>query len=365
MDEVNGTEPKLRSSLHQNTLLVPSSSPSSRLRAFLPTMAHPEQLVPSTSARRDRSSHDASSSAADPFLSQPLPIPLTARDRQEGYDVALLRAQPRGLSHTGRRTSGEGREAGERAGGGAVVAGSTAAAGVVAGSGLGEGGTGGKEHGYMGPGAGGKEGGRSGNDSSAALADETQREGGTTANGGGRPWFLRPLPLVIIFLLFLGLALGLGLGIGLGKKDSEEDKKAAAASSSSSAALASGRATSAVTSGGVSIQTASRGTVIPSSLAFSYTPSQYVPPFPSISLFPSNSSPAPTPSASPSQGQGAAPAAAAATANSVPRNATQVQPPTTIASTGNLPIPDSAETTIGSLTLRSVTPGNRRRRRRG
>ena len=36
----------------------------------------------------------------DPFLAQSLDIPLTARDRQEGYDVDLLDARPRGVSAT-------------------------------------------------------------------------------------------------------------------------------------------------------------------------------------------------------------------------------------------------------------------------
>ncbi|GAA5863366.1 hypothetical protein JCM8547_006960 [Rhodosporidiobolus lusitaniae] len=210
---------------------------------------------------------------ADPFLRQATRLSLTEQDRQEGYDVELLNARPRG----GRYSVDEGSDngaAGEKYGGGALApvhsSGGPAglhnggmgpvAAGMGAGGallGVGRAGLGGG----LGGGAGGAAAGGPGD---AALSAKEYGSAhpagsGTTARSGRRkPWFLRPLPLGILAGTLIAIALAVGLGVGLSTRHSSSDK------SSNSTTTASGlRSISTRTRTGTATDT---GTVIPSSL---------------------------------------------------------------------------------------------------
>lgn len=194
----------------------------------------------------------------DPFLAQihSRNIPITERDRQEGYDVDLVHAQPRGPAHP---APGSGPlEALERhsignvpIAAGAAGAGTGTRAGTGAGAAYGEySDDEGKRESTT---AGASYGGITSTDpfllEGAGGAGEHGAE--TTKKQRSKQWILRPLPLAVIVAFLCALALALGLGIGLTQRSSVN--RAAAAAST----VTSMRHTTATP--------AASGTVVPSS----------------------------------------------------------------------------------------------------
>ena len=128
----------------------------------------------------------------DPFLAQSSSISLTARDRQEGYDVDLLNSAPR-------------------------VSGRSSAAPIP--SSLGE-----KSYGTAPTSVPVRE--RDHLIAERASSEDNLRE------LHKKPWYLRPLALLVLGAIVLIVALGLGLGFGLGlKHDSAQDAAKAASES--------------------------------------------------------------------------------------------------------------------------------------
>ncbi|GAA5903073.1 uncharacterized protein JCM6883_002685 [Sporobolomyces salmoneus] len=268
----------------------------------------------------------------DPFLAQTAAIPLTERDRQEGYDVELLNARPRGGAGTlSDAAGGDGdsllatREKYSSAGLAAPV-------GAAAGVGLPLGATTGASYGGGLPGSGGKEFDLSGGGGGGGSS-------GTTAKTGRRrPWFLRPLPLGILAAFIVAVALAIGLGVGL----SERSRHAAnaAASRASSSRMVSGGSRSR-TGSRTRTGSATTGTVVPSSLYSSYTSEH-----PQSDESSSSSSDSETATDSESS-------TATDSLTTIPSPASG----TTLASTGNLPIPAGSATTIsGSITVSRLSP---------
>ncbi|GAA6006087.1 uncharacterized protein JCM10292_006544 [Rhodotorula paludigena] len=174
-------------------------------------------------------------SSQDPFLAQTAAIPLTEEDRQEGYDVGLLNARPRGRhsndlggplgesddDYQGREKYGSAGLAPVQSHAGlgeAAVPVGILGAGVGAGAGLGQ--VGSAPPGVYGAGGYGA--------SSAAAkeygADSAGGYSGATAQDGHRrPWYLRPLTLLILALFLVAVALAVGLGVGLSERDTNND----------------------------------------------------------------------------------------------------------------------------------------------
>ena len=189
----------------------------------------------------------------DPFLAQihSRNIPITEQDRQEGYDVDLVNAQPRGPAHPPL----EGVPSHERYSVGAPIG--AGPAGLVMG---GAGGTGagvGTAYGEYSDDEGKRESTTAGASYGGITStDPFLLEGADERNGElkkkqrTKQWILRPLPLAVIIAFICALALALGLGIGLTKRSSTNRAAEAAAQTS-------GRHTTATA--------AASGTVIPSS----------------------------------------------------------------------------------------------------
>ena len=130
----------------------------------------------------------------DPFLAQSSSISLTARDRQEGYDVDLLNSAPR-------------------------VSGRSSAAPIP--STLGE-----KSYGTTPTNVPLRE-----RDHLIVAGDE-RAHSDNSHTPHKKPWYLRPLALGVVACIVLIVALGLGLGFGLGlKHDSAQDAAKAASES--------------------------------------------------------------------------------------------------------------------------------------
>ena len=272
----------------------------------------------------------------DPFLAQTAAIPLTERDRQEGYDVELLNARPRGAYSDGDGDSLTGR--GEKF---APPAAGTVAAAPTSGAGVGLDSKGGTTPvalpvglGAAGLGAGAVGGaagyGATKEQYSAGEGIGGSRSSGTTARTGKRrPWFLRPLPLGLLAGFIIAVALAIGLGVGLSERSRHSHSENVADVSGGLASGSGSRSRSRTRTG-----TATTGTVVPSSLYSSYT-SQHPQSDESSSL--TTSDPEST------------------TELTVGESTTSIPSPasgTTLATTGNLPIPAGSATTIsGSITV--------------
>lgn len=139
-------------------------------------------------------SPDTLNAENDPFLAQSSSISLTARDRQEGYDVDLLNSAPR-------------------------VSGRSTAPPIP--STLGE-----KSYGTTPTNVPVRE-----RDHLITAGDERAHSDNFLAPHK-KPWYLRPLALIVVACIVLIVALGLGLGFGLGlKHDSAQDAAKAASES--------------------------------------------------------------------------------------------------------------------------------------
>ncbi|BGP11097.1 hypothetical protein OF846_004669 [Rhodotorula toruloides] len=305
----------------------------------------------------------------DPFLAQVARIPLTEEDRQEGYDVELLNARPRGryssdlapaagasdADHDSLLGAGAlGEKYGAGAGGGGLGGsgaplppraglapglGGAGALGAAAGLGAGLGPVGSGSHGALVPGGGGgygSPGKEFGLDSNGGYS-------GTTAQSGARerkPWFLRPLPLVALVGFIVACALAIGLGVGLSLKHSNTT---ASTSRSSGNSTVSGSGSRSGSRTSTRTRTMTTGTVVPSSLYSSYT-----------SLHPQTDD-----STTASLGWTSTVGATATETTTLPSVLTSVPSPasgTTLATSGNLPIPAASATTIsGSITISALT----------
>ncbi|KDE02575.1 hypothetical protein MVLG_06878 [Microbotryum lychnidis-dioicae p1A1 Lamole] len=202
-------------------------------------------------------------SGRDPYLAQSRGLPLTERDRQEGYDVGLLNARPRGSnSHAPSSVDGSsprlaaGAVGGVGAGaatdrtlgpglspspslkeltsekpnlaphttkgtdeyghGAAVGAGTDEAASASAGAGAG----------VAGSKASGAAAGTGGPSTMAMGIKAEQGGSGSSLLDGssgrkrsyGRPWYMRPLALVLLIATVIAIALAIGLGVGLSRR---------------------------------------------------------------------------------------------------------------------------------------------------
>lgn len=325
-------------------------------------------------------------SERDPFLAQTAGIPLTEQDRQEGYDVELLNARPRGrysadLGENGPAGAAAVPAVGAGAGAGALgatqggSAGDTdddslgapekyaggmggglaqvsshpglapagplgAAAGAgAAGIALGPIGSGGgvhpayggapglynKEYALGGGAGGGGPGGGGGKGSGADRFSGGANSGTTAISGRRKPWFLRPLPLLLVAGVVIGIALAVGLGVGLSQSSSKSNDLSA-----------SGASQNGTSSDSRSRSIGSTGTVVPSSLYSSYT-----------SEHPQSTS--------------------VVVETAVTRNGTSVTTMTfvtsvpapangtTLATTGNRPVPAASSTTINGTIVSALT----------
>ncbi|GAA5839122.1 hypothetical protein JCM5353_007718 [Sporobolomyces roseus] len=273
----------------------------------------------------------------DPFLAQTAAIPLTERDRQEGYDVELLNARPRGAYSDGDGDSLTGR--GEKFGQSPTPAGATTSGAESKGGitpvalpvGLGAAGIGAGSVGAA-TGAAGYGGGGGGTKEQYAVGEGIggSRSSGTTARTGKRrPWFLRPLPLGLLAGFIVAVALAIGLGVGLSERSRHSHSSSVADVSGGLASGSGSRSRSRTRTG-----TATTGTVVPSSLYSSYT-SQHPQSDESSSL--STSDPESTTELPTGESTTSIPSPASGT---------------TLATTGNLPIPAGSATTIsGSITV--------------
>ncbi|KAI5477123.1 hypothetical protein MNV49_006851 [Pseudohyphozyma bogoriensis] len=280
----------------------------------------------------------------DPFLAQTRDIPLTQRDRQEGYDLDLVHSQPRGLAPSSRPppappiyfghsddTAPAQIPASTQGYDSLPAEHRTSADSYV---------TRKKDEAYGIAGAGGASAG------AGQLGSAAEEGGALMGNGAGRarvkPWYLRPRALyTIVALAVIILALAIGLGVGLGKKK-KDDSLAAVASP--------------------------YGTVIPSSygsLSTTYSAKK------SQSTITSSATPTTTTTSTPASATAAAAASAISASGSTVEatvtssyltsvitylsTATYIPTAngTTKASTGNLPIPAGNQTTIisGSSTI--------------
>ncbi|GAA5827739.1 hypothetical protein JCM11251_007649 [Rhodosporidiobolus azoricus] len=230
-----------------------------------PPLASTSYALPSPGA--------GTSAEGDPFLGAAARIPLTEEERQEGYDVELLNARPRGR-YSADAASDDSLSRGEKYGAGLVPITShpaatpgavppplapTGAAGLPAGAyGVG---LGAAALGVSGAGAAERPGGV-GKEYGGAM----EHSSGTTAMSGKRkPWFLRPLPLGILTAFIVAVALAVGLGVGLSNRHSstsDSDEDAVGGNSTRISRSSSSRSRS---------TTVSTGTVVPSSLYSSYT----------------------------------------------------------------------------------------------
>lgn len=279
------------------------------------------------------SSRAASSAEEDPFLAQSQSIPLTARERQEGYDIDLVHSQPRGgpspaplpLSDPGSQPINP--------------------------SDLAYFGHSGQPGAYDNP---------EQHQQHPPFAPDEKYPARTRGEDERRPrrqWYLRPTALVaLIGLVVLVVALAVGLGVGLSKKHNSS-KSSAGGTSSGDGAGASSSTTS---------RNRSSGTVIPSTVELSSSrgttarPSAATTESVSFGVV-STSDAAPQ---NPSAGTAQQTTGAAAEAPTL----TVASSVTMRASTGNLPIPASQETTIttagSTIVVESVGTTRQRRSRR-
>ncbi|GEM12570.1 hypothetical protein Rt10032_c22g6587 [Rhodotorula toruloides] len=280
----------------------------------------------------------------DPFLAQVARIPLTEEERQEGYDVELLNARPRGRysSDLGAATAGAGAGAGASDASHDSLLGG--ALGGAAGPGAGLGPVGSGSHGALVPGGAGGYGSAGkefGLDSNGGYS-------GTSAQSGRerKPWFLRPLPLMALVGFIVACALAIGLGVGLSVKHSNGASSSSGNSTVSDPGSRSGSRTSTRT------RTMTTGTVVPSSLYSSYT-----------SLHPQTDD-----STTASLDRTSTAGAAVTQTTTLPSSLTSVPSPasgTTLATSGNRPVPAASATTIsGSITISALTATLRARANR-
>ncbi|GAA5955703.1 hypothetical protein JCM3765_001825 [Sporobolomyces pararoseus] len=298
-------------------------------------MDTPRSSISPQPPQTETRTNPAGQESEDPFLAQTAAIPLTERDRQEGYDVELLNARPRGGgAYSSDDGGGDGDsligQRGEKYAGTAVLSGGTTAAGTALPPAVGLAGLGAAEGGGLGgPGGGiygaGKEFRESGGGS------------GTTARTGRRrPWFLRPLPLGILIAFIVAVALAIGLGVGLSERSKHNSNLSASAGSSAVSGGSRSR-----TRSGTRTSSATTGTVVPSSLYSSYTSEH--PQSEESSL---SSSITVIETSTDSAGE-------VTSITTIPSPASG----TTLASTGNLPIPAGSATTIsGSITVSRLDP---------
>ncbi|GAA5869532.1 hypothetical protein JCM1840_004450 [Sporobolomyces johnsonii] len=273
----------------------------------------------------------------DPFLAQTAGIPLTERDRQEGYDVELLNARPRGAySDTDNDSLGARGEkyAGGAAGGpvgvGAATRGATPV-GLAGAGGAAAGGAGGFGEGY----------GAAKEYADDGAAAQSRTSGTTARTGRRRPWFLRPLPLGILAAFLIAVALAIGLGVGLSERNrgtsNQDDVSASGALSTSTDSRSRTSSTRTRTT-----NTMTTGTVVPSSLYSSYT-----------SDHPQTTDTAAATITTDSR------TLTESSTSTLPSSLTTVPSPasgTTLATTGNLPIPAESATTIsGSITVSRIS----------
>lgn len=287
----------------------------------------------------------AADTTTDPFLAQTAAIPLTERDRQEGYDVELLNARPRGGGGTYGSDGGDGDSLTGQRGEKYTTPVSNQVLPPVAAVGLPGIGLGAVEGGGAGggPTSYGNGVGGAGKEFSALNAKEGGGGGGssgtTARTGRRRPWFLRPLPLGILLAFIVAVALAIGLGVGLSER-SRHNAQAAARSRSSS--LISGGGSRSRTRSNTRTSSATTGTVVPSSLYSSYTSEH--PQSDGDDL-----------SSTLSSDVESTETGSLTTATTEESSITTIPSPasgTTLASTGNLPIPAGSETIIsGSITV--------------
>ena len=328
-----------------------------------------QQPPPQQQPRRLGSpAHSASAGTAserDPFLAQTAGIPLTEQDRQEGYDVELLNARPRGRYSTdlaagvgtGHDTDDDSLSGREKYTGVASHHGTGLAPGIGAGAPLAAGAAAGAGGGIaLGPIGSGPQYAYGGIDGAAAPVAAYNKEypgGGGGAGGGGgggefsggnsgttavsgrrKPWFLRPLPLLLVIGVIIGIALAVGLGVGLSQHHSGKTNNLGASSGSSGDR----NSTSSRTSRSRSI--GSTGTVVPSSLYSSYT-SEHPQSTTTLSAIVVESAI--------TTANGTITTATFVTSVPVPANGT------TLATTGNRPVPAASSTTINGTVLSALT----------
>ncbi|SCV73233.1 BQ2448_7158 [Microbotryum intermedium] len=203
-------------------------------------------------------------SGRDPYLAQSRGLPLTERDRQEGYDVELLNARPRGSnSHAPSSVDGS---SPRLAAGGIGGLGSGAAADRKHGHGLSPSSSLREvtsEKAYLAPhtskgvgeyghgaavgagagaaaGAGGQLAGSKASGAAAGTGGAGMMMTGTKAEQGGsgsslldgsfsrkrsygRTWYMRPLALVLLIATVIAIALAIGLGVGLSRRRIDDD----------------------------------------------------------------------------------------------------------------------------------------------
>ena len=344
---------------HTGTITPPQASPplassfgGPRGASSPPPPPPPAANNPASQPPRASSTTPPLSREQDPFLAQTAAIPLSERDRQEGYDVELLNARPRGRYSSdlgagadddslggGREKYGAGLAAVHSHPGGGAAAAAAApvpALGALGGAGLGPVGSGagagalaagpGVSYGAMHPG-----GAAAGPPAVKEYgADSSGGHSGATAHSGKRrrPWYLRPLTLLILALFIIAVALAVGLGVGLSERDSRSKSDDLSASSSNST-LRSRLSTTRTRSG-----TASTGLVVPSS---------------DTSYWSSLATVTDDPSSSRAEGE-----TGSGISTDVPSSITSIPSPvtaTTLATTGNLPIPANSSTVISGLTI--------------
>ncbi|GAA5987512.1 hypothetical protein JCM5350_003110 [Sporobolomyces pararoseus] len=280
--------------------------------------------------------NSAGQESEDPFLAQTAAIPLTERDRQEGYDVELLNARPRGGgAYSSDDGGGDGDsligQRGEKYAGTAALSGGSTAAGTALPPAVGLAGLGAAEGGGLGgPGGGAMYG------AGKEFRESGGGSGTTARTGRRRPWFLRPLPLGILIAFIVAVALAIGLGVGLSERSRHNSNSSAPVGTSAVSGGSRSR-----TRSGTRTSSATTGTVVPSSLYSSYTSEH--PQSEESSL---SSSITVVETSTDSAGE-------VTSITTIPSPASG----TTLASTGNLPIPAGSATTIsGSITVSRLDP---------
>ncbi|GAA5962290.1 hypothetical protein JCM8115_004283 [Rhodotorula mucilaginosa] len=329
-----------------------------------PPSQQQQQQPPRRLGSPAHSTSAGTASERDPFLAQTAGIPLTEQDRQEGYDVELLNARPRGRYSTDLAAAGTGHDTDDdslsgrekyTAGAVAPVAshhGTGLAPGIGAGAPLAAGaGAGGIALGPIGSGPQYAYGGIDGGAGATPVAYNKEYPGGGGPGGGGgefsggnsgttavsgrrKPWFLRPLPLLLVIGVIIGIALAVGLGVGLSQHHSGKSNNLAASGGSSGDR----NSTSSRTSRSRSI--GSTGTVVPSSLYSSYT-SEHPQSTTTLSAIVVESAI--------TTANGTITTATFVTSVPVPANGT------TLATTGNRPVPAASSTMINGTVLSALT----------
>lgn len=330
-----------------------------------PPSQQQQQQPPRRLGSPAHSTSAGTASERDPFLAQTAGIPLTEQDRQEGYDVELLNARPRGRYSTdlaagvgtGHDTDDDSLSGREKYTAGAVAPvashhGTGLAPGIGAGAPLAAGaGAGGIALGPIGSGPQYAYGGIDGGAGATPVAYNKEYPGGGGPGGGGgefsggnsgttavsgrrKPWFLRPLPLLLVIGVIIGIALAVGLGVGLSQHHSGKSNNLAASGGSSGDR----NSTSSRTSRSRSI--GSTGTVVPSSLYSSYT-SEHPQSTTTLSAIVVESAI--------TTANGTITTATFVTSVPVPANGT------TLATTGNRPVPAASSTMINGTVLSALT----------